>query len=82
MLSHLQISRTVVGQALPVYIDYKGHGTKTVTQIRKVTGDVEALANDLQKVCDGRPVHVKPGRLEIDGNYSARVKAYLTALGF
>ena len=44
------IERTGMGKSLPVYTDYKGAGTKVVTVIRKIRGDVHAFKNDLEKV--------------------------------
>lgn len=36
-----QIERTTVGGHFPVYSDFKGSGTKVVTILRKISGDIE-----------------------------------------
>jgi hypothetical protein len=76
------VDRTDIGRALPVYTDYKGGGTKVVTMIRKIRGDVHSLKADMEKVCDNREVIIRPGKLVVVGNYHARLKLWLTALGF
>jgi len=76
------VDRTDIGRALPVYTDYKGGGTKVVTMIRKIRGDVHSLKADMEKVCDNREVIIRPGKLVVEGNYHARLKLWLSALGF
>mgnify|MGYP003387202675 CR=1 FL=1 len=76
------IERSSVSQSLPVYTAYKGGGTKVVTVLRKISGDVASLVPDLEKVCDHTEVMVRPGKLVIDGNYHWRVKLWLARLGF
>lgn len=76
------VERTEVGKSLPVYTDYKGGGTKVTTMIRRIRGDVHALKEDMEKVCDDREVHIRPGKLVVDGNYHSRIKLWLSALGF
>ena len=75
------VDRTAVGNQIPVYIEIKAGGTKVVTMIRKIRGDAEALKKDMELVC-GKPVTIKPGKLQVDGNYSLRLKRWLTGLGF
>lgn len=43
---------------------------------------VQALCDELHKVCDGATVSMKQGRIEIEGNYCLPVTAYLAGLGF
>ena len=43
---------------------------------------LQALAQELGKVCDGTSVSVKQGRIEVKGHYRAEVKEYLLGLGF
>lgn len=33
-------------------------------------------------MCDGRPVTVRPGRLEVKGNFKPEVLSWLLRLGF
>lgn len=76
------VSRTLNSKALPVYTDFLSQGkTKVVTIVRKCGGDVLELKNDMEKVV-GKPVYIKPGKLVVDGNYSRRLKMWLTGLGF
>jgi translation initiation factor 1 (eIF-1/SUI1) len=81
--SHLPfaIERTTVGDQLPVYTDFRHGRTKVVTQLRRIRGDVQALKEDMEKVC-GAEVTITPGKLQVDGNYVRRVKRWLNGLGF
>ncbi len=76
-----EVERSYVGDALPVYTDYVGGGTKVITILRKVKGDIEILKAEVEKVV-GREVEVRPGKLVIVGNYQRRLKVWLTGLGF
>lgn len=40
------------------------------------------LAEELSRVCDGKVVVMRPGRVEVKGNYSGRVREWLVRLGF
>ena len=75
------VERTSVS-ALPVYTDYKAGRTKVVTILRRCRGDILALKTDMEKVCGGQPVTVRPGKLVVDGNYHIRLKKWLAGLGF
>lgn len=68
--------------SLPVYVTYKAGRTKVVTELRKCKGDILELMQDLEKVVDGSPIEVRPGKLVIYGNFHLRVKLWLTKLGF
>lgn len=35
----------------------------------------------MSKVCDGKEVRIRIGRLEVDGNYSQRLKRWIIGLG-
>lgn len=67
---------------MPVYTDYKNGRTRALTIVRKFRGDSEALAEEMSKVCDGRLVDIRPGRVEVKGNYRGRVEEWLLRLGF
>ena len=75
------IDRTEIGMSLPVYTEYRGGGTKVITILRKIRGDVNVLRKEVEKVV-GRSVEVRPGKIEIDGNYHRRLKLWLLGLGF
>ena len=75
------IDRTHRGN-LPVFTDIRSGGNRSLTVVRKVTGDIETLKVELAKVCSNAPIEEKVGRLEISGKHSAKVKLWLTRLGF
>jgi large subunit ribosomal protein L49 len=76
------VSRTALGQSLPVYTEYKGGRTKVVTVVRRIRGDVDALKEELEKVCEGAEIDIRLGKVVITGNYHGRVKMYFSGLGF
>jgi glycerol-3-phosphate acyltransferase PlsY len=39
------VERTSTGHHFPVYTDFKGGGTKVVTILRKISGDIEVCIN-------------------------------------
>ena len=75
------IERTSPGRSLPVYTDIKGGGTKVVTILRKCRGNIDVLKEEMEKVC-GVPVLVGNGKLVVAGNFHARIKMWLSGLGF
>lgn len=75
------VERTEVSGSLPVYTDIKNGLTKKITILRRCRGDIMALKAEMEKVCDGKEVTVRPGKLVVDGNYVLRVKKWLTGLG-
>lgn len=77
-----RIFRTTKGKQLPVYTDYKNGRTRCLTLVRRFRGDVQELAHELSKVCDCREVTIRPGRVEVVGNYCGRVTEWLQRLGF
>ncbi|GAB0497818.1 hypothetical protein MMPV_009155 [Pyropia vietnamensis] len=78
----VRVFRTAKGKQLPVYVDYKNGGTRILTILRRYRGADRELAEELCKVCDGRPVTVRPGSLEVKGNFKPEVIAWLLRLGF
>jgi hypothetical protein len=78
----LQVQRTAKSNMIPVYSDYKNGRTRELTVVRRVTGDVGALAAELVKVTGGAKVEVRPGRVEVAGNRVPEVRAWLAGLGF
>lgn len=75
------VERTGASKSLPVYTDYKAGRTKVITILRKCGGDVSLLKSEMEKVV-GRPVTVRPGKLVVDGNFSKRLKVWLSSIGF
>ena len=61
---------------MPVYSDYKGAGTKVETILRRISGDVETLREELVKVVEKAQVTVRPGKLVVRGNYNLRIKKW------
>lgn len=76
------IFRTFKGEQLPVYTEFKAKKTRVFTIIRRVRGDLNSLAKEMSKVCDGRPIEIKSAALRVTGNYSQPLKYWLTSLGF
>lgn len=77
-----RVFRTTKAKAIPVYTDYKNGRTRCLTLVRRLRGDLPAFATEMSKVCDGRPVTIRPGRVEVKGNYRGRVEEWLKRLGF
>ena len=75
------IERTFKGN-LPVFTDCRSGGNRQLTVVRKINGDVDKLKVELAKVCSNAEIVEKVGRLEISGRHSAKVKLWLTRLGF
>ena len=67
---------------LPVYTEYKLGGQQKKTIIRNITGDVSQFKEELSKIVSNSPITEKMGRVEISGMHSAKVKFWLTRLGF
>eukprot|EP00455_Lapot_gusevi_P029677 TRINITY_DN317_c0_g1_i3.p1 TRINITY_DN317_c0_g1~~TRINITY_DN317_c0_g1_i3.p1 ORF type:complete len:152 (-),score=13.25 TRINITY_DN317_c0_g1_i3:64-519(-) len=66
---------------LPVYTDYKNGGTRVLTLLRKIKGDVKNLQEEVSKLT-GLPVTVRPGRIEVPGNQRQLLCQWLTRMGF
>jgi len=77
-----RVERTTAGRQLPVYTDYKNGRSRTLTLVRKVSGDVPFLVEELRRVTGGAAVAAKLGRVEIEGDRAKEVRAWLAGLGF
>lgn len=75
------VSRAGENNNFPVYTDYKNGRTRIMTIVSKISGDIEALRADMEKVV-GNEVQIKSGKLIVQGHYRMRLKKYLLALGF
>ena len=53
-----------------------------LTIIRKITGDIEAFKEELSKVVSNSPIEDKMGKVIVKGLHSAKVKLWLTRMGF
>lgn len=76
------VDRSTTGKHFPVYTFYSGSGTKVQTVVRRMSGDIETLKEELEKVVENAEVVVRPGKLLVRGNYVLRVKRWLLGLGF
>ena len=76
-----QVERTHKGN-LPVYTDVRAGGSRRVTVVRKIFGDVNAFKDELSKIVSNAPIEERVGRLEVSGMHSQKVKLWLTRLGF
>lgn len=73
--------RRTTTKNLPVYTDYRNGGTRHLTIVRNVDGNVAALMDELRELT-GAEVTEAVGRVEVKGIYSKEIKAYLRDLGF
>jgi large subunit ribosomal protein L49 len=76
------VTRTSIGQQVPVYTDYKNGRSRMITIIRKVTGNVDALVEELRRITGGAEVTARLGRVEIEGDRAKEVKTWLMSIGF
>ena len=76
-----EVERTHKGN-LPVYTDIRNGGTRRLTVVRKIYGDVGSFKAELSKVVSNSAIEERMGRLEVSGLHSQKVKLWLTRLGF
>ncbi|KAJ1948198.1 mitochondrial 54S ribosomal protein img2 [Linderina macrospora] len=71
-------------QTLPVYTDIRNAGTRTLTLVRRIDGDVEALRNDLAAALEDNTVEIRKvsRQIVIRGNRINEVREWLTKKGF
>jgi hypothetical protein len=74
------VDRTNSG-SLPVYMDYRAGRTRTETIVRKITGDVKAIASELVKIT-GSTVVQKPAQVVVKGHHLRIIRLWLRSLGF
>ena len=70
---------------LPVYAKFRKDGTKAVTHIRRVEGDVNGLVQELSAVLELpiSKIKVRSGKtIQVDGHYVRPIKTWLASLGF
>lgn len=75
------VERSSTGN-LPVYTDYKSGGNKLVTEIRKITGNIVQLRNDLQAQLPNIPknawkIRPQSKKIVIEGNVAPELKRVL-----
>jgi large subunit ribosomal protein L49 len=76
------ISRTPSLQ-LPVYLSLRAGGTLPLTIVRRINGDAGAFARELEIfIGDKAEVRLRPGRVEVKGNYREAVVRWITNMGF
>jgi len=73
--------RTHTGN-LPVYRKYNHDRTNKRTVIRLVEGDIDKFTTELSKVVSNAEIHVKVGRVEVNGLHKESVDLWLRRLGF
>ncbi|KAJ3323092.1 hypothetical protein HDU76_013730 [Blyttiomyces sp. JEL0837] len=78
-----EVLRTSQSGWLPVYRDYKGE-KKVETIIRRIKGDVNALAKDLEIVTPAQNIRIHPTSKNIilTGDYLYDVRDFLTLRKF
>lgn len=67
---------------LPVYTDFSGGDSKKLTIVRRITGDIEAMRDELIKITGNSQAVIKHGKIEVTGLHSSKVKKWLRCLGF
>jgi len=69
---------------LPVYVRYRNNGSRITTEVRRISGDVDVLAEEIRKVCYPDPVRMTAsgGNIEVKNNHTRAIKMYLASLGF
>jgi large subunit ribosomal protein L49 len=75
-----RVGRSRMGN-FPIYTDIRNGGSKVVTILRRYTGDVLALASELEAVT-GKEVTAYHGRLEMRGRHAPVIAEWLGKLGF
>lgn len=81
------ITRTDASGSLPVYLDIKNGGTRSLTIIRRVQGDAEVLRQEVASLFPDTPknfVTVNPinNQVVIKGSYVNDIKQWLAQKGF
>ena len=76
------VKRTALGLQLPVYRDYRNGRTRVLTILRRYKGDAQELRDEMSKVCEGKRVTARPGRLEVVGDHAVDIRKWLVGLGF
>lgn len=77
------VERSATGN-LPVYTDYKAGGNKSVTEIRKITGNIVQLRNDLQAELpridkDAWTIRPQSNKIVVKGDVAQDIKKVLRA---
>ncbi|XP_003389524.1 PREDICTED: 54S ribosomal protein img2, mitochondrial-like [Amphimedon queenslandica] len=84
--SHAFFVRRTKTNNIPVYLDYKGGGTRTLTIVRKIDGDAKALEKKLREVIRNRDLMTRTdeltGQIVLHGDYKSIVMKYLKSIGF
>ncbi|KZM25018.1 uncharacterized protein EKO05_0009475 [Ascochyta rabiei] len=70
---------------LPIYTDYKRGGNLHLTTVRKITGDLHALRDELQAWLAKKEDHVKvnslTGHVVVKGHHTSSIAEFLKARG-
>eukprot|EP00187_Rhodella_violacea_P012376 CAMPEP_0184713984 /NCGR_PEP_ID=MMETSP0314-20130426/4229_1 /TAXON_ID=38298 /ORGANISM="Rhodella maculata, Strain CCMP 736" /LENGTH=185 /DNA_ID=CAMNT_0027176775 /DNA_START=28 /DNA_END=585 /DNA_ORIENTATION=+ len=75
------VSRSSKAGMMPVYSDLRKDGRR-MTIVRRIRGDMKAMAEELTKVCEGTDVKIRQGSIEVKGDYRRQIIYWLKALGF
>lgn len=67
---------------LPVYSEYKQKHQIKSTIIRNISGNVDDLAKEIQKITSNSHYEIKTGKIEVKGLHVEKIKHYLCRLGF
>ena len=67
---------------IPVYTIKRFNKALIYTQVRKVRGDVEAVREELSRICGSQATIIADGVIEVKGNFKVLIKKWLEGNGF
>ncbi|KAJ3163201.1 hypothetical protein HDU86_002370 [Geranomyces michiganensis] len=78
------VKRTAKAGWLPIYRTFLKGNTQTITTIRRIEGNVQMLAKDLESIIPQEKITVKPttGHVVLKGDYLFAVRDWLTVRKF
>ncbi|KAM7454392.1 hypothetical protein BLSTO_04852 [Blastocystis sp. subtype 1] len=86
------VTRTTLGKNLPVYSEYRNNGSRRLTIVRRIEGDItvssaslpytQKMSQEIKKVCPESDVEVHAGSIQVEGNRSQEIRKWLSDMGF
>ncbi|KAJ3219795.1 hypothetical protein HDU67_009607 [Dinochytrium kinnereticum] len=78
------VKRTALAQWLPIYREYRNQGTNISTIIRRISGDVDKLAKDLEVVAPPNCITVRKdiNQIRLRGDYLTDLREFFTVRKF
>ncbi|PVV00594.1 hypothetical protein BB560_005020 [Smittium megazygosporum] len=71
-------------KSLPVYTEFRNNGTRKLTLVRRIEGDIEQLKSELEPIVGKENISMKKinNSLVIKGIFLREIRAYLQKRGF